>query len=161
MGMPAGLDSYGGQQTADPFTRRHASLAWNIEGARTNLSIAGSWEEQDYAGLSEADETLSSFDVSLSRNLSPRLSAQINVSYSRGEFGSTGAEYDDTGFGGGLRWQFSRTLALAVTYDHWRRDDSLPVGSYRENRAWLSLSYNQGAPRRTLRSREAPRGEGG
>jgi hypothetical protein len=62
-GGSVSLDSYGGRQTAAPFTRRHAILGWDATGARTHLSLAANWEEQDYGGASQFNETLTAFRV--------------------------------------------------------------------------------------------------
>jgi len=149
-GRPAGLDSYGGQQTADPFTNRFADITWDVAGARTQLAIRASWEEQDYGDLSDINEEITSLGVMLGRDLTAAFNAQLTAEYGAGEFDEREGDYKETRLGLALRWQFARTLALSFSYDHGERNDNTAGTEYRENRFWLTVGFNKGTPQSSL-----------
>jgi hypothetical protein len=74
--------------------------------------------------------------------------------YGAGDFDGLQGDYKETRLGLAMRWQFARTLSLSVSYDHGQRDDNTAGTEYRENRYWLTIGYNRGAPQRSLSSRE-------
>ncbi|MES1263301.1 MAG: outer membrane beta-barrel protein, partial [Peristeroidobacter soli] len=122
-GRPAGLDSYGGQQTADPFTNSYGRLTWDVAGARTQVAVRASWEEQDYGDLAQVNEELTSIGVTVRRDLTAALSGQLMAEYGAGDFDGLQGDYKETRLGLAMRWQFARTLSLSFSYDHGQRDD--------------------------------------
>lgn len=153
-GRPAGLDSYGGQQTADPFTNRYAGLTWDVQGARTQAALTARWEEQDYGSLSDLNEEISMLTLGVRRDLSAALNAQFRADYARGEFDGREGDYKEMRLAMELRWQFARTLAMSFSYEHGARDDNTAGTEYRENRFWLTFAYNHGSPQSSLSDRE-------
>jgi hypothetical protein len=152
-GAPVTPDTLSGRQTSDAFTHRYASASWGVSGRRTQLDLTGSWNDEEYDFGSLLDQSLTAFGLSVRRDLTAALSAEIYAQYGKGEFKALG-DYDETRSGFSLRWQFARTLSLAITYDHNQRDSETAAGQYTENRFWLTFGYQHGAPRSRMTSSE-------
>jgi hypothetical protein len=149
-GGNAGLDSYVGRQTAAPFTRRYAGLGWDASGVRTHLAVNVHWDEQDYSSQSQLNESLGSIGASVARDLSAALSANLSAEWGKGNYQAAGGDYTESRFGLGVRWQFAQRMALALSYDHEKRNSDSSLNRYQENRIWLTVGYQRGAPRDSI-----------
>ena len=150
-GQVLGLASESGQQTGYPFLNQHASLSWDILGARTGITVAASWQKQVYDDLTFFDQSFTELAVTASRDWTPTLSTDLNLSYGEGHFELRGGNYSDLETGLSLKWNMTRHLALSATYDYLKRQSNTTGGDYTENRAWLLIVWQQGAPRGTMR----------
>jgi hypothetical protein len=80
------------------------------------------------------------------------LSAQLSAEYGKGEYQAAGGDFTEKRFAFALDWQFARTLALSLSYDHDQRESDSTVNQYRENRFWLTVRYQRGSPHDSLDS---------
>jgi uncharacterized protein (PEP-CTERM system associated) len=144
-----GLTAVAGQQTAEPFTSRHAALTWSLAGNRTRLFLSGAWQDQEYDQQPLFDQSLTSLEATLHRDLSAAFMAQLRVVQDRGEFEQLG-DYTDSTAGLSIQWRLSRRLAVNFAYDYAHRNGDALAGDYSENRFWLSIGYQRGTPRSAL-----------
>jgi len=75
----------------------------------------------------------------------------VSAEYERAEFELAGTDYADVAGNLFLNWQMSRRLSLLFTYQYSSRNSGALGGGYAENRFWLSLAYQRGAPRDAIR----------
>ena len=149
-GGNVGLDNYVGRQTAAPFTRRYAGLGWDATGVRTHVAVKLRWDEQRYSGQPQLNESLGSIGGDVSRDLSAALSASLNAEWGKGNYEAAGGDYTESRLGFGLSWRFTRRVALALSYDHEKRDSDSTLNRYQENRIWLTVGYQRGAPSNSI-----------
>jgi hypothetical protein len=144
------LSTAPGRQSAQPFTSDYASLRWNFDRNRTGLGLYGTWSERTYEDEATLDQTLTTLGVVLRRDMTASTALTLDASSSRGEFAQSGNEYDELTAGLSFNWRLSRYLTLAFSYDFQDRDSGSALGSYQENRLWLSLGFGSGRPRATF-----------
>ena len=151
-GEVLGLATESGQQNGYPFLNQHASLSWDILGTRTGITVAASWQKQVYDDQTHFDQSFAALAVSANRNLTPMLSTDINLCYGQGSFELRGGDYSDVEAGLSFKWSMTQHLALSATYEYLKRVSNTTGGDYVENRMWLLLTFQRGAPRGTMRA---------
>jgi hypothetical protein len=132
----------------DPFQSDYASLGWQIEGARTGLSITADWRREDH----ETDPTLDRDGVgagmAVTRQVGPRTSARLSGSWNRQDFDTSGTDFDEWSAGLGVSWQFARGVSLTLDAFHFRGTGDTSAGAgqrdYDENRYTLRIGYSPG-----------------
>lgn len=139
-----------GRQTAQPFTHEYVTLAWDFNRNRTAFGFYGSMSEETYDDLSSTlNQKLTSAGAHFTRQLSPQTQLALQGGYGTTDFTEQG-DYDQWDAALSLRWRFSRSLSLTVTYDYYTYDSDRFTTEVEENRIWISLGYGRGAPRREL-----------
>jgi len=157
-GEVLGLSTQSAQQTGAPFVNRFTTLSWNVIGTRSDFAVIGAWHKQVYNDVTYFDQSFTSLATSIGRDLTPALNVNLNFSYGKGKFELRGGDYSDLLGGMAIRWNVARRIALTFTYDYIKRDSNTTGGDYAENRIWLMLGYQRGAPRSTMRPPEFSEG---
>jgi hypothetical protein len=141
------LSTTPGQQTAQPFTNDYANLRWQFTRNRTGLTVLANWSKRSYDDQPLFDQTLTSYGATLRRDMSPSTSLMFDATMSSGKFAQAGNEYDELSAGLTFNWVMSRRLTMNVAYDYFDRDSDAAIGSYKESRVWVGLSFGSGRPR--------------
>lgn len=144
------LDPTVGRQVPQPFLRTHAALSWMFQRQATTFTLRAGYEDQDYEFSDALDQQFTGFGALYRRDLSAATYVQLDASRLRGEFTVGGAEYTDTNAGVTFDWGISRTLRLSLSYQYADRNGDGITGDYTENRVWLSLGFQRGAPRNEM-----------
>jgi hypothetical protein len=144
-GAPGG--GSGVSSAASPFENRHASLAWQFNRHRTSLSLGGQWSDDTYEESPALDRDRLSWNASVGRQISNRLSLSLQGELSKEEFATTGDSFETIEIGASVNWQLGPTIGLRLDLLRSDRSTSDATGEYAENRAFLSLVYRSGTAR--------------
>ena len=144
------LSTAPGRQSAQPFTNDYATFRWRFDRNRTGLGLYGNWSERTYDDSPFLDQTLATYGAQYRRDLSASTILMLDLSSTHGEFAQVDSAYDELNAGLSVQWNLSRRLTVAFAYDFLDRDSGNSIGSYRENRLWLSFGFGSGRPRTTF-----------
>lgn len=144
---PITLDPTAGRQTPAPFLHDYFSLAWYFQSNRTSFTVRAGQDEQTYEFQDVLDQTLTTYAASYRRDLSAASNVQLFAERIDGEFTAGGAQYTDTNAGVSLSWRVTRKFSVDISYRYADRNGDVLTGEYTENRLWLSIGYQRGAPR--------------
>jgi hypothetical protein len=143
------LSAVPGRQSEVPFVHDYASLGWSFSRNRTSIGLGIGWSEDSYeeiVGTPSLNQTLVSVDAQFGRQVTSRLTLQLQARYGQGDF-ENGPDYEELTSSAGLTFQISRRVSLNVMYDYYDRQSDDPSEGT-ENRIWLSIGYGNGNPRR-------------
>ena len=142
-----GIGGGTGSQTANPFTRDHATVGWVFRRNRTGLYVDLAWAKRTYEGVSALDQSTLTLATRYSRDLSPRATLGLGVAYGKADYEPPAADNDDLTFQTTFNWRLTRNVSLEARYDLVDRSSTAALTEYRENRFWLTIGYGQGEPR--------------
>lgn len=125
----------------DPFERDYASVGWNTEKDRTEVSLHLNWSDESYQTFTEFDRELYGLRAELAHALTQRTRLTGVVYGSHEEF-RAGFEEDEWRFDLVYGWHVARPLYVDFTYSRFFREDSRISGTAIENMFFASLTYN-------------------
>lgn len=132
---------------SDPFENRYASLVWSFHRHRTSLSFGGDYSDDTYETQSQLDRERVTWNASVGRDLTSRLSIGLNAILVEEDFESSGLSATTRDLVGSVDWVLGPTLGLRLELSRFDRDSDDATGEYTENRIFLTLSYRYGASR--------------
>ncbi len=138
-GIPVGAAT----QTTGNALHTYGNLSWAYHRERTGIDITGGWESQKYDVASKFNYTTSDIAVSLRRQLTPRLSANILTTVDRGQYGNQGFTNNYGTAGAGLIYRPGKWVVVYGRYDHQFRTASGTAQGlgYDENRIFVMVGY--------------------
>jgi hypothetical protein len=148
-----GLSTAQGQQTFEPYTLDEARLGWTYSRHRTTLSAYGDWSRRGSDSDPTLDQTLLSFAVHATRDLSPTTSLDLSAQFVSTEYRAPAPSFDELKADLGFVWRLSRSVVIEVAYDYYNRKSDAAGNRVLENRLMLTLGWGRGEPRR---NRAAP-----
>jgi hypothetical protein len=118
-------------------------VTWGYERLRTGINLTAGWTRQAYDVQSKFNFTQSDIGLSLRRQLTPRLSANITASVDRGQYGNQGFTNNFGAAGAGLIYRPGAWVVIYGRYDHQFRTSSglAQAFSYDENRIFVMVGY--------------------
>lgn len=128
-----------------PLINERLSVRYSYSATRTTISLTGSNSKQKrLEDLTEA--TFSSLGLALSRSMSSRLSANVNLTWSErdGQGGSVGAfsQPSESWFATlGLNRRLGSSTTMSMRYQHNLRESDAALNEYTENRITLSARH--------------------
>jgi hypothetical protein len=134
--------------TSDPYQNRFGSLTWDLNKNRTSLSLGVDWSDDSYETQTALDRNRLTYNASVGRQLTSRLSAGLSGSYIDEEFEGSGLTSQNLQYGGSFDWQLGPTIGLRLALDHFERETETGIGEFTENRVFLSFLYRSGTARR-------------
>ncbi|MDE2448521.1 MAG: outer membrane beta-barrel protein, partial [Gammaproteobacteria bacterium] len=147
-GAAGGIVVGGVTQTTANYLRNYASAGWAFSRLRTTAELTGRWERDTYDRTSDAiyNVTRTDAELSLGRNLTRRLVADIVGSYNRTQYANQHFTDQYGTVGAGLTWRPGRWVEVYARYDHSFRRPGGPQaavggGGYDENRVFVMLGY--------------------
>jgi hypothetical protein len=141
--LSTNLDTLSGNQTAAPFRSTYETIGWTFQRNRTGLSLSLQRYEEQFVQSRLFDRVRSSVYGSLSRNLSPTLTADLSGSYSKEDYDVLVGDYRESAARAGFMQRFGRRLSLDLHYEWYKRSSALPTGDYSENRVLLTFRYGE------------------
>lgn len=142
--QPATTDPVSVQQTSSPFLNEHLSVFGNFMRNRTGMGARLGYFEETYEALPEFDRKRLALEAHVQRALTPMLSAQARVDYSRNEYTASAREFAELRLTLGASWALGRHSAIHVEYGFFDRTDDVGVVEYSANQLWLRFAYNVG-----------------
>ncbi|MGD9597456.1 MAG: hypothetical protein AB7G76_03675 [Steroidobacteraceae bacterium] len=146
-----GIDIDAGQSivSTDSFQSDFASLALDLEGVRTSVSLGVNWRKESYERTDALDRDASGITALVLRRVSPRLSARLYGGWTTQDFDNSDVSFDEWNAGLGLDWAFSERIGVTLAGDHFSGSGDTAFGfgtrDYTENRVTVRLTYT---PRR-------------
>jgi len=131
-------------QNVLPFERHYVETDWTISGRVTSLSIRGTWGDENYEQGGTLDRQRVSLGLSLTRQLSARLSGNVGATYERNEFEDPFGENNALNAEAGLTWTLGRRLRAVLSTQYYTYSSDVVPGDVHETRYWLQFRY--GAP---------------
>jgi len=128
--------------TEDPFENRYGTIEWNFSRNRTGLSIGFGWSEDRYERQTTFDRTRYVYDASMSRHLTPFLSAALFGTLTDEQFDTTGLEAEELRAGFSVLWAAGRRFGLNLIVERYDRETSNGVGQFVETRGFLTITYS-------------------
>jgi hypothetical protein len=137
--------AFAAASSPNPQRQESVSLGWNLERARTTVSLFGSLARQKYRNQSVLDHDNVLLQLLLLRRLSPTVSAILSVQHQTNRYTRADTDTTQTDLSTGISKTFYR-LGLSLRYDHFHRGGSssggAPIVVYHENRFGLYLTYD-------------------
>jgi uncharacterized protein (PEP-CTERM system associated) len=134
--------------SSDPFQQDYATVAWALEGERTTLRLSADWRREDHEVDVSLDRTSIGAGLSLSRRISPRLTATLDGTYDMEDFDVSGVDFDEWSAGAGFDWNFSENYSVSIRAEHYDGSGDTSTGSglrdYEENTYSLRFAYSPG-----------------
>ena len=142
-GATGGIPISAAAQTTANALHTYGNIDWGYQRLRTSIYLLGGWERQDYDVQSKYNFTLTDVGLSLKRQLTPRLSADITATVDRGQYGNQGFTNDYGTAGAGLIYRPGTWVVVYGRYDHQFRTSSGLTRdlSYDENRIFVMVGY--------------------
>jgi hypothetical protein len=138
-GIPVGAAT----QTSGNALHTYGRLSWSYHRQRTDIDISGGWDRQAYDVQSKFNFTASDIAVTLRRQLTPRLSADILTTIDRGQYGNQGFTNNYGTAGAGVIYRPGKWVVVYGRFDHeFRTSSGVANGlGYDENRIFVMFGY--------------------
>jgi hypothetical protein len=142
-GATGGIPVDGATQTTGNALHTYGNLSWAYHRERTGIDISGGWERQNYDVQSKFNYTTSDIALTLRRQLTPRLSADILTTVDREQYGNQGFTNNYGTAGAGLIYRPGEWVVIYGRFDHEFRTSSGVAGGlgYDENRVFVMVGY--------------------
>lgn len=142
-GVTGGIPIGPATQTTANALRTYGDLTWTFQRQRTSINVLGNWERNEYDTESKFDSTLTNITLSLGRQLTPRLSANLMATLDRAQYASQGFTNNYGTAGAGLVYRPGTWVVIYGRYDHqFQRDSGLTRDlGYDENRIFVMIGY--------------------
>jgi hypothetical protein len=142
-GATGGIPIGPATQTTANALRTYGDVSWNYQRQRTSINLLGDWERNDYDIESKFNSTLADATLTLGRQLTPRLSANLVVTLDRAKYPNQGFTNNYGTAGAGLVYRPGTWVVIYGRYDHQFQSDSgltRDLG-YDENRVFVMVGY--------------------
>jgi len=142
-GVAGGIPIGTATQTARNALRTYGDLSWGFQRQRTSIRLSGDWQRNTYDVQSKFNYTMADVALSLSRQLAPRLSANLMATVDRAQYANQGFTNDYGTVGAGLVYRPGTWVVIYGRYDHQFRTSSglaRDLG-YDENRIFVMVGY--------------------
>jgi uncharacterized protein (PEP-CTERM system associated) len=126
----------------DPFKNTFAYATWDFTFNRTGFGFGVEYGKEDYETAVDLDRDLLTWSAFVERQLSVRTRARIGAALTEEEFTNTGFTDDELVLTGELTFALSRAFELQLQYRKEKRDTSLGLTDYDENRVSLLLAWS-------------------
>jgi hypothetical protein len=138
-GIPVGAAT----QSTGNSLHTYGRLSWAYHRERTDIDISGGWDRQAYDVQSKFNFSASDIALTLRRQLTPRLSADILTTVDRGQYGNQGFTNTYGTAGGGLIYRPGQWVVVYGRFDHEFRNSSGVANGlgYSENRIFIMVGY--------------------
>jgi hypothetical protein len=142
-GVTGGIPIGSATQTTGNALHTYGNVRWGYQRLRTNISFYGGWERRAYDVQSKFNFSQTDVGLSLGRQLTPRLSANIAATVDRGQYGNQGFTNNFGTASAGLIYHPGTWVVIYGRYDHqFRRSSGLAQGlGYDENRIFVMIGY--------------------
>jgi hypothetical protein len=142
-GATGGIPIGSATQTTGNALHTYGNLGWAYHRERTGIDITGGWERLAYDVQSKYNFTTTDIALTLRRELTPRLSADILTSVDRGQYGNQGFTNNYGTAGAGVIYRPGKWVVIYGRYDHQFRTTSGVAGGlgYDENRIFVMFGY--------------------
>lgn len=131
-------------QTTGAALHTYGNASWGFHRLRTTIDLFGGWARAAYDQQPKYDFGNADIGLSLGRDLTPRLSANMTATVDRSRYANQGFTNDFGTAGGGLVYRPGEWVVLYGRYDH---QFSSPSGEptrglgYGENRVFVMIGY--------------------
>ena len=116
------------------------TLGWTFARRRTSINLGVNYEEDTYQTQTVLDRTMTLWNGSIERQITPQLSVGLSASLTEEDFDNTTLTTDTTQFGAMVTWQLTRSVGVRLTGDLYQYDSS-DGQDVEENRAFLSIFF--------------------
>lgn len=130
-------------QTTASALETYANADWGFQRQRTTVNLFGGWERDAYSRQSTFDVTREDVGLTLGRQLTPRLSANVTGTFYRSRYVNQGFTDNFSIVDAGLVYRPSEWVVLYGRYDHQFRSTSGATQDlgYDENRVYVMIGY--------------------
>jgi hypothetical protein len=142
-GVTGGIPIGSATQTTGAALHTYGNLSWAFHRERTSIDITGGWQREAYDVQSKYNFTTTDIAVTLRRQITPRLSADVQTTIDRGQYGNQGFTNNYGTAGAGLIYRPGKWIVLYGRFDHQFRTSSGVAQSYGydENRIFVMFGY--------------------
>lgn len=131
-------------QTTANALRTYGNASWNFQRLRTTFDLFGGWDRDAYDRQAQFDVTRADVGLTLGRQLTPKLSANITGTADRSRYLNQGFSDTYGTVGGGLVYRPGAWVVIYGQYDHefGRSSGAAAQGlGYDENRVFVMIGY--------------------
>lgn len=126
---------------ATPFRNDFFNMSYNLDRERFSLNLVANWNEEDYEGDDTFDRSVARFTLLLSRQLTRKVTGNVNLSYSIRDFDSLDRKDNDILGMLSLDYEFNPAFTASLSYQRTSRTSTDPNDEFDENRVFLTFSY--------------------
>jgi hypothetical protein len=142
-GVGSGIPVGAATQTTSNALHTYGNLTWGFQRLRTTLDLLAGYERDSYDVQSNFDVSMADVGLSLGRQLTPNLSANIMATVDRSRYASQGFTQTYGTAGAGLTYRPGPWVVIYGRYDHqFERASGAAQGlTYGENRIFIMIGY--------------------
>jgi len=142
-GVGGGIPIGAAAQTSGSILKTYGDASWGFHRARTTIELRGGWERDAYDRQSTFNVDRDDVSLSLGRQLTQRLSANIMAGADRSRYSNQGFTNSYGTAAAGLVYRLSAQAVLYGRYDHqFQRSSGLTRGlGYDANRIFIMIGY--------------------
>jgi len=143
-GISSGIPVGGVAQTTANADHTYGNASWAFRRLRTTLSLFGGWERDAYDRESQFDFSRTDLGITLGRQLTPFLSANVTGTLDRSKYTAQGFTNDNGRVDAAVVYRPGAWVVITGRYDHqlWRASGVVANGlGYDENRVFIMIGY--------------------
>lgn len=142
-GATGGIPIGSATQTTGNALHTYGNVNWGFRRQRTSIDVTGGWERNVYDVQSKFNFSLTNVALTVTRQLTPRLSANITATADRGQYGNQGFTNTYGTGSAGLVYRPGTWFVIYGRFDHrLQRSSGLTQGlSFNENRIFVMVGY--------------------
>lgn len=135
--------------TADPFQNRQAGLEWRFARNRTSFVLGSAWYKDEYETQTQLDRRRIVYSAEFTRQLGPTLELGLLANLADEKFENVDLDSDESVVGALLNWRPGEHFGFTFTVNRYDRSTSSGLGEYKENRAFLLMTWRPREPAAT------------
>lgn len=142
-GVTGGIPIDAGAQTTGNALHTYGNAGWGYQRLRTGINLSANWDRQAFDVQSKFNFSITGIALSLRRQLTPRLSADVMATVDRGQYGNQGFTNNYGTADAGLVYRPGTWVVIYGRYDHqFRRSTGVAESyGYDENRVIVMIGY--------------------
>lgn len=140
-GAAGGIAVAAAPATSGDFLRNYINAGLQATGRRTTITATAYWERDTYTVDNTFDVTRGGLELRAGRQLTGVLGADVFASILRSRYFIQDADINTYAVGADIKWQASRTLAVAGRYFHNTQSTPGAGFGYSSNVIFVTLTY--------------------
>ena len=124
-----------------PFLSNVVDLGYRFDSARTSIAVRAGWSQEDFKQGSDLDRESIRYNFNLRRDLTPKLFADLGLTYYVRDNKYQARKDDDTNIRVTAGYRFGPAYNVSLSYQFLKRNSEEDGAGYDENRAFIRVTY--------------------
>jgi hypothetical protein len=141
-GLTAAVGSSAPLSTATPFRDQVYGAGFTIDKSRTTLSVTATLRQEHYSGQNSLNRTLEGLGATLTRRLSPTITASLAGELDHGRFDDNSGSDTEYHILASVAKNLTTRLSVSLQYDRYARSGTGGFVPYTENQVGARVTYS-------------------